>query len=225
MLKYLAAGLARATIELPDETLVREIRFLEELLRWNKRINLTSIQDSNQAIEKHLIDSLLVLPCLGKIKSILDMGSGGGLPGIPLAIAEPEIKVDSVDSIGKKVNFQKHIKRLLQLDNFTVIQSRVEDLNDAGLEGGQYDLIISRAFASLDTYIGFAAPWLKPGGKLLAMKGSEGCDEITEARKTLRRLKLSKPFTLEYTLPFSAANRQIIVIKKPEVYMPDDNRG
>ncbi|MCF6266399.1 MAG: 16S rRNA (guanine(527)-N(7))-methyltransferase RsmG [Desulfuromusa sp.] len=225
MLNYLTEGLTRAKIELPEETLVRELRFLEELLRWNKRVNLTSVHDSNEAIEKHLIDSLLVMPCLGRIKSILDMGSGGGLPGIPLAIAEPEIKVDSIDSVGKKVHFQKHIKRLLQLDNFTVVQSRVEDLNSAGLGGKLYDLIICRAFTSLDTYIGFAAPWLKSGGRLLAMKGPEGCDEIIVARETIQRLKLSNPLTIEYSLPFSAANRQIIVIKKPKVCMSDDNRG
>lgn len=215
MFDRLAEGLLQVDLQLPEDVLSREICFLEELLRWNQRINLTSIRNHSEAIEKHLIDSLLVLPHLGAARQVVDMGSGGGLPGVPLAIAEPAIDVVSIDSVGKKVNFQKHIKRLLQLDNLTVRQSRIDISAVPALEEEKYDLIISRAFTSLEAYIYFALPWLKPGGRVLAMKGPEGREELN-CLSQAQQDSIIEPLVIEYALPFSAAARQIIMLKKPE---------
>lgn len=212
---HLSEGLARVGLQLSEEVLSKEICFLEELLRWNQRINLTSIRNRNEAIEKHIIDSLLVLPHLDAAKQVVDMGSGGGLPGIPLAIAEPGINVVSIDSVGKKVNFQKHIKRLLQLDNFSAKQSRIEISAAPGMEHEKHDLIISRAFTSLEAYFHFALPWLKPGGRVLAMKGPEGREELDKLGRTLQA-SIVEPLVIDYVLPFSTAARQIIIIKKLE---------
>lgn len=212
----LARGLLQANIKLSKSILAQQLTFLDELLRWNRQINLTAILDPSEAIEKHLLDSLLLLPHLAGSGQIMDIGSGGGLPGIPLAIAEPSMQVMSIESVGKKVNFQKHIKRSLQLDNFEVQQSRIEDLVEDDSELGRYDLIVSRAFSSLDTYLPFAAPFAKTGGRILAMKGSGGREELTAASQAIKQYGLSDPRIINYRLPFSHAARQIIVLQKGE---------
>ncbi len=218
-------GLSRLELQLSEKAIKEEIRFLDELLRWNQRINLTSIRNRDEAIEKHLLDSLLLLPHLHNAKQIIDMGSGGGLPGIPLAIALPTLQVVSIDSVGKKINFQKHIKRLLQLDNLTVVQSRMEDLELGALDRGKCDLIVSRAFSSLETSLYCALPWLKSGGRLLVMKGPEGRNELKTAEATIGSLGFTDPTILTYHLPFSQAERQLIVLRKQNPDFIGDNKS
>ena len=207
-------GLSRLRLQLSEKAIKKEICFLDELLRWNQRINLTSIRNRDEAIERHLLDSLLLLPHLHAAKKIMDMGSGGGLPGIPLAIALSTLQVVSIDSVGKKINFQKHIKRLLQLDNLTVVQSRIEDLEPVSLDREKYDLIVNRAFSSLETSLYCAVPWLKSGGRLLVMKGPEGRNELKSAIATIESLGFTEPTVLTYSLPFSRAERQLVILKK-----------
>ncbi len=199
---------------MPDSVIAMEVDFIAELLRWNKRINLTSIRTHAEAIEKHLLDSLVLLDHLDGAKNLLDIGSGGGVPGIPLAIAAPSLQVVSVDSIGKKINFQKHIKRTLQLENLAIFQSRIETLGQARPESEKFDLIVSRAFSSIDTYLGCATPWLKPGGRIIAMKGPEGEEELAAAIDTVEQLGYVDRVIISYKLPFSGATRQLIVLKK-----------
>ncbi|MFK5925156.1 MAG: 16S rRNA (guanine(527)-N(7))-methyltransferase RsmG [Desulfuromusa sp.] len=217
MFNYFVDGLSRLNLPLTEITVQKEIEFLEELLRWNQQINLTSITNYNEAIEKHLLDSLVLLSYLDGAKKIMDMGSGGGLPGIPLAIAVPSLKVVSVDSIGKKINFQKHIKRILQLKNLMVLQSRIEDLQPTDLEQEKYDLVLSRAFSSLETSIEYAAPWLVSGGRLIAMKGSEGRAEVDSLGQIYKEHNMMEPSVFSYKLPFSSAERQLVILKKRPV--------
>lgn len=214
MPRSLVDGLLQLEISLSDVVSEREVRFLDELLRWNQRVNLTSITNCKQAIEKHLLDSLLLLPHLDNAKNILDMGSGGGLPSIPLAIAVPSLDIVSVDSVGKKINFQKHVKRQLQINNLTVLQSRVEDLNQTRLKEERFDLVVSRAFTSLQTFIAYAAPWLTPGGRILAMKGPEGRNELSSAKKITKQYHLEESLVYSYLLPYSRAERQLIILNK-----------
>jgi len=211
MAKLLVDGL---DLLLSDETMQAEMTFLDELLRWNQQINLTSIKNREDAIEKHLIDSLLLMPHLRNAKKIIDLGSGGGLPGIPLAIALPSIQVISVDSIGKKINFQRHIKRLLSLDNLNILKSRAENLDQTTLEGESFDVVIARAFAPLETILEYAAPWLKPGGMVIAMKGPGGDSEMKAAEVMVKQNKFVAPEVIAYNLPFSHAERQLLLLKK-----------
>ncbi len=194
-----------------DDIVTRELTFVDEMLRWNQRINLTSLRCRDEAIEKHLLDSLLVTGHLSGTEHILDMGSGGGVPGIPLAIAMPHLHVLSVDSVGKKINFQRHIKRLLQLGNLEIQCCRLdENVSDTD----RYDLIIARAFASLEQLMRIAAPRLKNGGRLLAMKGPEGRKELIAADQVSRELKFNKSEVYDYVLPFCHAERQLIFLEK-----------
>jgi len=201
----LSSGLKRFSIDLPAATLEREEQFLAELLRWNKQINLTAITEWHEALEKHLLDSLFLLKHLPVECRLLDMGSGGGLPGIPLAIARPEVQVVSVDSVGKKINFQKHIKRLLALENFRPEHSRLENL-----PGGRcFDVVTARALSDLSILTGWAEPHQAEGGLLLIMKSPEGEKEL---QSYLQQSESGYHLSTvdKYQLPESEADRLLI---------------
>jgi len=211
MSNSLAEGLSQFDLKLSAKIIQMETAFLDELLRWNQRINLTSINNLDDAVEKHLIDSLLLLPHLGNVKNIIDLGSGGGLPGIPLAISSPSLQVVSIDSVGKKINFQRHIKRFLSIDNSHIIQSSAEMLGRTTLETESFDLVVARAFTSIETLLKYATPWLKPGGRVIAMKGPEGRSELNFAEPILKQYRFADPVVFSYKLPFSHAERQLII--------------
>lgn len=211
--EILARGVETAGIELASVVIEKELEYLDELLRWNKKINLTAIVDYTEAIEKHLIDSLYLVKYLPEEQIILDIGSGGGLPGVPLALARPDLKILSVDSSGKKINFQKHIRRLLQLENFTPIACRAENIPEQ-INTENIDFVIARAFTSLERLIELSAPLLAFQGCLLAMKGPEGTRELDEAEEVAKENDFSLKEVLKYKLPFSLAERHFIVLKK-----------
>lgn len=167
----LAAGLTRLGIELTTEQNEKLLAFRDLLLKWNKTYNLTALRDPEQAISHHLLDSLAILPHVGN-GPLLDVGSGGGLPGIPLAIARPELSVSMVDTVQKKATFLQQAAIQLGLKNVTVHHARVEQL------AGQYAQISSRAFAEIGLFISLTRHLLAPGGRWLAMKGVRPDDEI-----------------------------------------------
>ncbi len=214
MRQYLAEGLERAGIQLSPETLDNELLFVRELLHWNRKINLTAITKENEAIEKHLIDSLFVLTLLQEKGKILDIGSGGGLPGIPLAIADRCLDVTSVDCVGKKINFQKHIKRKLSLDNLHPVHCRVEALEEKGFAPAGFDVVITRAFSSLQSVLERAACWVKAGGLVVAMKGPEVLNEIHQIEVELCQLGYRDLSVVDYKLPYSVAERHIVLVRK-----------
>ncbi len=214
MIERFNEGLAALNIDLPVAVKVAQLDFLRELLRWNQRINLTAIKDRQEALEKHLLDSLLLLEKLQGPGHLLDMGSGAGLPAIPLAIASPQLRVTSVDAVGKKITFQKHIKRLLQLDNLFPVQARLENLATEISPGQEFDQVVARAFAPLNKIFTLAAPCLKPGGELLAMKGPEGEVELATALSTMQSTGFTLAAVHHFFLPFSKAERQLLVFTK-----------
>jgi len=214
MCEALAEGLARLQIILPEEILKQEMTFLDELLRWNRRVNLTAIRDRREALEKHLIDSLILLAHLPEKANLLDMGSGGGLPGIPLAIARPGLQVVSVDSVGKKINFQKHVKRQMKLDNLLPIHARLEELAEQLPAEQRFELVVARAFASLEQMLELAAPWLQEGGRLLAMKGPDTAEEVRESEARLSGCGFRILAVEAYQLPFSRAERRLLRLQR-----------
>jgi len=142
------------------------LRYLDLLVRWNSAYNLTAVRDPDDMVSRHLLDSLAVLPFVGD-GPLLDAGTGAGLPGIPLAILRPQLKVTLLDSAGKKVRFLRQVKRELQLDNIHPVQARLEDFSPEQPFGA----VISRAFSDLAAFAVAARHLLGPGSKLLAMKG------------------------------------------------------
>jgi 16S rRNA (guanine527-N7)-methyltransferase len=167
----LAAGLSALGIALPEAAQLKLLAFRDLLLKWNRTYNLTALRDPQQAISHHLLDALAILPHVGT-GPLLDVGSGGGLPGIPLAIARPDLSVTLVDTVQKKATFLQQAAIELELKSVAVHHARVEEMR------GQYAQISSRAFAELARFISLTHHLLAPGGRWLAMKGARPDDEI-----------------------------------------------
>lgn len=186
--------------------------YVSELLKWNRKINLTSIIDIDTCWEKHIVDSLLASCFMEGCERVLDVGSGAGFPSIPLAIAFEELRVDSVDSVSKKIRFQRHCVRQLNIENFTTHAERIESLMDG--MAGRFDIVVSRAFTSLDQFIEVALPFLKPNGKILAMKSAGVDKEILIASDRLKENGLSIVRRKDLVLSPSLSKRVLVEIGK-----------
>ena len=167
----LAAGLTALEIALPEAAQLKLLAFRDLLLKWNRTYNLTALRDPQQAISHHLLDALAILPYVGA-GPLLDVGSGGGFPGIPLAIARPDLSVTLVDAVQKKATFLQQAAIELELKSVAVHHARVEEMR------GQYAQISSRAFAELARFVRLTHHLLSPGGRWLAMKGARPDDEF-----------------------------------------------
>ena len=175
----LERGIAALGVTLPEGAVDRLLDYRELLERWNKAYNLTAVRNADEMIARHLIDSLAILPYVHG-RSLADLGTGPGLPGIPLAIAEPAREVLMVDSNGKKVRFLREAIRSLKLTNGRALQSRVEDVE------GTFECITARAFATLADMLGWGGHLLAPGGVWLAMKGKHPAEELHGVPEGLR---------------------------------------
>ena len=142
------------------------LAYLELMIKWNRAYNLTAVRDPQNMVTKHLLDSLSIAPYVTG-QRLIDVGTGGGLPGVPLSILFPEREFHLLDSNGKKTRFLFQVKTALRLDNMTVHQARVESFNE-----GPFDAVLSRAFASLADMVNGCRHLLAPGGHFIAMKGA-----------------------------------------------------
>lgn len=167
----LEQGIAALGLTLPAEAVPRLLDYLALLERWNAAYNLTAVRDPAEMVTRHLLDSLAVLPFVHG-RTLADLGTGPGLPGIVLAIAAPGREVLLVDSNGKKVRFLREAIRALKLEGVRAEQSRVEDV------AGQFDCVTARAFASLADMLAWGGHLLAPDGTWLAMKGKQPQDEL-----------------------------------------------
>lgn len=171
--ELLAAGIAEMGLSVSSEAQQRLLSYIGLLQKWNKVYNLTAVRDPLEMVTLHLLDSLSVLPYI-KVKSLLDVGSGGGLPGIVLAICLPQLKVTTIDAVQKKVIFMRQVKGELGLDNLEVVHMRVENYRPAE----KFDAIISRALSELGLFISLTKHLIKENGQWLAMKGQAPQDEF-----------------------------------------------
>ncbi len=201
----LASGLAAMNIDLPPAAHDSLAAYAVLLAKWNKVYNLTAIRDAEQMLTHHLLDSLSVLPYLRDVSRLADIGSGGGLPGILLAIARPDLAVTSIETVNKKASFQQQAKIELALANFDPVCVRVEDMR---VETG-FDGIISRAFAELSDFLHLTAHLLAPGGRFYAMKGVYPHEEIARLPAGFR---VSEAVTL--SVPGLDAQRHLIIIER-----------
>lgn len=142
------------------------LAYLELMIKWNRAYNLTAVRDPQNMVTRHLLDSLSIAPYVTG-QRLIDVGTGGGLPGVPLSILFPEREFHLLDSNGKKTRFLFQVKTALRLDNMTVHQARVESFNE-----GPFDAVLSRAFASLADMVNGCRHLLAPGGHFIAMKGA-----------------------------------------------------
>ena len=169
----LAAGIAALGLSLPEGAEAKLLAYLTLLDKWNRVYNLTAVRDVERMVSHHLLDSLAAVPFF-EGGAVLDVGSGGGLPGIPLAIARPDIQVTLIDSIAKKTAFLLQAKAELGLENLKVVTGRVEAFRPET----PFDVITSRAFSDLKEFVTLTRHLLKPAGFWLAMKGLMPHEEI-----------------------------------------------
>ena len=201
--------LQKLELKIPYDSLVQLELLVDEFLRWTKRRNLTAITDRDEVLEKHLVDSLTMLPFARQASRLLDIGSGAGFPALPLKIVCPALEVVSVDAVGKKIDFQKHVVRKLGLPSFTGLHARIQDLQGVDDYRAGFDLVTARALTSLEDLVAMAEPFLAPGGRLVAMKGPEGEKEYLAHRHHLGESGWSLALH-RLVLPRSGAQRCLI---------------
>ena len=161
-------------VALSDTQLSQLLDYLALLAKWNSVYNLTAVRDPAHMVTQHLLDSLAALPAFAQARNVLDVGAGGGLPGIVLAIARPDLNVSLIDTVHKKTAFLTQVKAELQLANVNVYTGRVEQLQVSQ----QFDVITSRAFADLSDFVNWSGHLLQEQGRFIAMKGVAPADEI-----------------------------------------------
>lgn len=200
----LQEGLRAMNIPLEALAQDRLVAYLQLIGKWNKVHNLTAVREPGQMVVLHLLDSLSVLPHLAGAKTILDVGTGAGLPGIPLAIARPDLAVTLLDSSHKKATFLRQAKAELALANVEVACERVENWRPAAL----FDIVVSRAFAELADFVVQAGHLVAPGGAMLAMKGVYPFEELARVPASHRVENV-----VALTVPTLEAQRHLVLLK------------
>jgi 16S rRNA (guanine527-N7)-methyltransferase len=193
-----------------------------ELVRWNRKINITAITEPSEVAVKHFLDSLLAARFIPTHATLLDIGSGGGFPGIPLKVLLPALSVTLIDASRKKISFLKHVIRTLGIDNIEALHIRAEDLSKDPLYLNRFDVIISRALTSLELFRRLALPLLIDGGLIMSLKGDIPNDELNELQgrgfgdgNHSEMVAPQFSVTVEKLhLPFFNSNRSIIIIRK-----------
>ena len=174
--EVLRLGLDALGIDLPENGVDKLLIYVDLLVKWNSTYNLTAIRDGDEMVTQHLLASLAILPYLSEVKNLADIGSGAGLPGIPLAIARPDLQVTLVDSVKKKSAFQQQAKIDLRLENVSIYSGRIEAFEELGM----FDAVTARAFSSLPLLVKVGAPLLRSGARIYAMKGVLPREEIAD---------------------------------------------
>lgn len=201
-------------IKFNDKQLNQFYEYMNLLLEWNEKINLTAIIEPREIILKHFIDSLTINKYIEKNKTIADVGTGAGFPGIPLKIYRSDLNVTLVDSLNKRINFLNEVVSKLDLKDINTVHSRVEDFGKDKRYREKFDYVTARAVANLSTLSEYLIPISKVNGKCICMKGSE-IEEELENSKTAINILGGKIEKIDYfELPDSDISRNIIIIDK-----------
>ena len=204
--------LDKIDIELKDKKVEKFYEYMNLLLEWNKKINLTAITEPNEVILKHFIDSATIAKYIENDMRVVDVGTGAGFPGIPLNIIYNKANYILVDSLNKRINFLNEVINNLQLENINTVHSRIEDFGKNNKE--KFDIAMSRAVASLNILLEYLLPLVKVGGICICMKGSNIKEEIENSNKALEVLGGKIEKIEEIILPDSDIVRNIIIVRK-----------
>lgn len=223
-MEELRAKAEQIGVMLTNEQLEQFDTYYHRLIEKNKVMNLTAITEYQEVIDKHFVDSLLLAGVrdLTEELSVIDVGTGGGFPGIPLKIAFPNLKITLLDSLNKRVNFLNEVIEELQLQEIEAIHSRAEDAGQNANYREKYDLCVSRAVANLSALSEYCLPFVKPSGYFISYKSTNIDEELQQAGKAIKVLggKLEQPVTVQ--IPETDIYRQFIMIQKkshtPKVY-------
>jgi 16S rRNA (guanine527-N7)-methyltransferase len=226
--RLLVDGVKALGLQLPEEAMARLLHYVEELSKWNSAFNLTAVRAQDAMVTRHLLDSLAALPAVEQSlaevamqtseasvrpKNLIDIGSGAGLPAIPFAIAHPEWSVFALDSNGKKARFMRHAQRILRIENLQVIEERSEMYQPEA----RFDIVISRAFASLVDFLRLTAHLGRPDSQWLAMKGRLDSEEVKAVPKEFSVVRIAP-----LTVPGLAEARHLVILGRRG---PDPDRS
>ena len=201
----LGEGIAAMGLDVNPAQQDKLMNYLALMFKWNAVYNLTSLRDPMQMVTHHLLDSLAAVPAFAAAQNLLDVGSGGGLPGIVLAIVRPDMKVSMIDTVHKKTAFLTQVKAELGLANVTVYTARVEQLQVSD----KFDVITSRAFADLSDFVNWSSHLLADGGRYIALKGVAPKDE---QERLPAEWKIDKVEPLD--VPRLGAERHLVFIER-----------
>ena len=215
-IKTLLDGVGQLNIELKPKEKDKFIVYKSLLKEWNEKINITAITDDEEIDIKHFLDSLTpnITDLFNGEKSIIDIGTGGGFPGLPLKIINPRLKVTLLDSLNKRIIFLNEVIKELDLDNVKPVHGRAEKLGRTVEYREKYDVCISRAVASLDTLSEYCIPFVKKGGYFISMKGPDVEKELAESKKAINLLGGSIKEVKNILVPQSNITHSLIIIEK-----------
>ena len=201
-------------VELTEEQIINFFEYMNLLLEWNEKINLTAITDVNDIILKHFIDSMTIVKYLKENNTMIDVGTGAGFPGIPIAIMREDVKITLLDSLNKRINFLNEVCSELKINNIDTIHGRAEEAGQNKQYREKYDIAVSRAVANMTTLSEYLIPFVKVGGICICMKGSEIDHELEQAKFAIKELGGKIEKVEKFNLPDSDIERNIVIIKK-----------
>ena len=215
-LTVLEQGSQQIGISLNEEQKKQFIAFYEYLVEKNKVMNLTGITEFQEVLVKHFLDSLACVKAvdMNEVKTVMDIGTGAGFPGVPLKIAFPHLEACLLDSLKKRVNFLEETFELLKLENITAIHGRAEEFAKNKAYREKYDLCVSRAVSNLATLSEYCLPYVKVGGKFISYKSGTVKEEVEQAEKAVSILGGKIQDVVYFNLPDSEIQRSLVVIKK-----------
>ena len=197
-------------------------KYMNLLIEWNEKMNLTAITEPKEIILKHFIDSVTILKYIDDNSKLVDVGTGAGFPGVPLSIMNPTLKITLVDSLNKRLIFLQEVVKELNLKNIEIVHARAEEFGQNKNYREKFDIATSRAVANLATLSEYLVPLVKIGGKIISMKASNAKEEINDAQKAIEVLGGKIEKIEEFDLPESDIGRTIIIIDKnkctPAIY-------
>ncbi len=209
--------LAKMNISLLKEQYGQFYAYMELLIEWNEKMNLTAITDPKEIILKHFVDSLTIAKYVKEDKSIIDMGTGAGFPGIPIKIYRKDVKVVLADSLNKRIKFLDEVIDKLKLENVETIHCRAEELGKNKQYREKFDYATSRAVANLSTLSEYLMPFVKLNGKCIFMKTIEVEEELEKAKKAIKTLGGKVEKVDKFEIPESDLGRSIIIVKKEKI--------
>ena len=189
-------------------------RYMNLLIEWNEKMNLTAITEPKEIILKHFIDSITILKYIDDNSKLVDVGIGAGFPGVPLSIMNPTLKITLVDSLNKRLIFLQEVVKELNLKNIEIVHARAEEFGQNKNCREKFDIATSRAVANLATLSEYLVPLVKIDGKIISMKASNAKEEINDAKKAIEVLGGKIEKIEEFDLPESDIGRTIIIIDK-----------
>ncbi len=206
--------LKELSIKINEEQIQKFYTYMNLLMEWNEKINLTAITKPEEIILKHFVDCLTISKYIETNSKLIDVGTGAGFPGIPLKIYRSDLKVTLVDSLNKRLNFLNEVINSLKLENIETIHARAEELGRNKGYREKFDIATSRAVANLSTLSEYLLPFIKIGGKCICMKGADIDGELDNAKKAIEVLGGKVVGKEVFNLPQSDLGRSIIVIEK-----------